>query len=177
MWFATDPRRCSEIYIPLKVSFLSILLSIVMSSLVDSIPKPINDEISVPPLGIVPLTSKLGPVCNRNYNSDEPLAVTRAVVNVSGFKDMLLSLPRHIWDDEDQDGNVQIVRPAHDAWGIKKIIFTFCDDFLQKVLDLPWSQQEKWREHLLPIYEACGIKESQVVRSLLASVIHIHIYI
>jgi len=134
------------------------------------IPPPMNDETVVPPSGLVPLTSKLSPVCDRKANkSMEPLVVTRAVVDVRGFKEHLESLPRQIWD-EDQDGNVQLTRPAHDAWGIKKIIFTFCDDYLQKVLDLPWSQQPEWRKFLLPIYEACGIKESQVVRSLLASV-------
>ena len=29
-------------------------------------------------------------------------------------------------------GNVKMTRPAHDAWGIKKITFNFCDDFLLK---------------------------------------------
>lgn len=63
---------------------------------------------------------------------------------------------------------MQITRPAHDAWGIKKIIFTFCDDFLLKVVELPWSREERWRRHLLSIYEAIGVQESKVVRSLLA---------
>ena len=86
------------------------------------------------------------------------------------------------------------MRPAHDRWGIKKIVFTFCDDFMLKgkysqstfsarlfsrvinyffecylVLDLPWSQLPEWKELLDPIYDAIGINESMVVRSLLAS--------
>ena len=64
---------------------------------------------------------------------------------------------------------MKLTRPAHDAWGIKKIVFNFCDDFLLKVLDLPWGKDEEWRALLLPIYEAIGITESRVVRSLLAS--------
>ena len=71
-------------------------------------------------------------------------------------------------EDEHQEGNAKITRPAHDAWGIKKIIFTFCDDFLLKVVELPWSREERWRRHLLNIYETIGVQESKVVRALLA---------
>lgn len=106
-------------------------------------------------------------VTNSPLHAD--FAFTRGMIDVSGWKSTLSSLPSNVWEDEEQEGNVKLTRPAHDAWGIKKIIFTFCDDFLQKVFDLPWSQQPMWRKLLLPVYEACGIKESQVVRSLLAS--------
>lgn len=41
--------------------------------------------------------------------------------------------------------------------------------FLLKVLDLPWSRTDEWRSLLLPVYEAIGVQESQVVRCLLAS--------
>merc|ERR1711871_991757 len=64
---------------------------------------------------------------------------------------------------------VLLRRPAHDQWGIKKIVFTFCDDFMLKVLDLHWSREERFRQHLLPIYEAIGVKEDKIIRSLLAS--------
>jgi hypothetical protein len=47
-------------------------------------------------------------------------------------------------------------------------VFTFCDDFLLKVVDLPWSRDEEWRSLLRPIYAALGVDESKVVRSLLA---------
>jgi hypothetical protein len=122
----------------------------------------------IPPVGIVKLSDKQTPVCERE-TFDEHYAFTRGIVDVTAFKNKLANLPPGVWEDENQEGNVKLTRPAHDAWGIKKIIFTFCDDFLVKVLDLPWSQLEEWRSLLLPIYHAIGIDESKVVRSLLAS--------
>ena len=127
---------------------------------------------SVPSKGEVYLNQKELPICERQTSDDSKnteYIFTRAVVNISPFKQYLLSLPNEIWDSEKQDGNVKLIRPAHDAWGIKKIIFTFCDDFLQKVFDLPWSQLQVWRQYLVPIYQAVGINEGQVVRCLLAS--------
>ena len=145
----------------------------------------------IPPVGFVDLRDKaLGPVCERPeaalmavqhalndtlsntalLSTSRYFAFTRAVVDVSAFKKLLATLPADAWDDEKaHEENVKLTRPAHDAWGIKKIVFTFCDDFLQKVLDLPFSQQPKWREVLLPIYKAIGIPEHRIVRSLLAS--------
>ena len=123
-----------------------------------------------PPQGIVDLKEKQQPVCETAPPFHADYAFTRAVVDVSALKSKLLSLPPELWEDEkQQEGNVKLHRPAHDAWGIKKIVFTFCDDFLLKVFDLPWSQAEEWRRHLLPIYAAVGVDESKVVRSLLAS--------
>ena len=69
--------------------------------------------------------------------------------------------------------NVKLTRPAHDAWGIKKIVFNFCDDFLTKVLDLPWGQAEEWRALLLPIYQAIGIREDQVNISQSSQILYI----
>ena len=129
-------------------------------------------ETVIPPEGIVSLDNKQTPICDRNHSTcDQDYCYTRGIIDTSNFKQHLLSLPSSIWDDKYQEGqgNVNLIRPAHDKWGIKKIIFTFCDDFLQKVFDLPWSKHEQWREHLLPIYNKVGISEQQVVRSLLAS--------
>lgn len=132
-----------------------------------------------PCTGVVDLADKMYPICelddaeelaDKHKNSeDATYAYTRGVVDVSEFKSYLESLQQQDWEDENQEGNVNLKRPAHDAWGIKKIMFTFCDDFLLKVLDLPYSQDSKWRKFLLPIYSAIGIEEKQVVRSLLAS--------
>ena len=126
-------------------------------------------EVVIPPSGSVPLLAKQQPVCEKTPPFDEFHAFTRAVVDVSEFRTFLSSVGTEVWDDETQEGNVRLVRPAHDAWGVKKIIFTFCDDFLQKVFDLPWSREERWLRHLRPIYDAVGIKEDRVVRCLLAS--------
>ena len=117
----------------------------------------------------VPLSKKAVPVCERALEENEALALTLAQVDVSAFKKKLLDGGTSIWDDDyHKRENIRLTRPAHDAWGIKKIVFTFCDDYLQKVLDLPFSQSEEWREHLLPIYNAIGVSEKRIVRSLLA---------
>jgi hypothetical protein len=128
------------------------------------------EEVVVPPQGIVSLKDKQVPVCERPAPYDESYAYTRGVIDISAWKAKLKSLPAEMWEDENQEGNVKMTRPAHDAWGIKKIIFQFCDDFLMKVLDLPWSQKPEWKELLTSVYSAIGIDESKVVRSLLASI-------
>jgi hypothetical protein len=128
-------------------------------------------DVVVPPPGVVRLEDKARPVCEGEPSAFHPhYAYTRSVVDVSRLKEKLTTMPQELWDDERQDGNVRMTRPAHDAWGIKKIVFQFSDDFLLKTLDFPWSQQAEWRELLLPIYESIGVSESRVVRSLLASI-------
>lgn len=125
----------------------------------------------IPPDGQVDLSKKKNPICEQDSSIefDSYYVYTRAKLNTTKFKEYLQSLPHSIWEDKNQVDNVNLIRPAHDKWGIKKIIFTFCDDFLQKVFDLPWSQKQEWRQFLSPIYESVGINEKQVVRSLLAS--------
>ena len=124
----------------------------------------------IPPSGMCPLEDKLVPLCERSLKEGEAMAYTRAEVDVSAFKNFLLDSNPEIWEDAyHAKENVALTRPAHDAWGIKKIVFTFCDDFMLKVLDLPFSQSEEWRQHLLPIYEAIGVPEHRIIRSLLAS--------
>ncbi|KAJ1416801.1 hypothetical protein B484DRAFT_334437 [Ochromonadaceae sp. CCMP2298] len=119
---------------------------------------------------MVRLEDKAHPVCEGQPPFAPHYAYTRSIVDVSKLKEKLLTMPQELWDDERQDGNVRMMRPSHDAWGIKKIVFNFSDDFLLKTLDFPWSQQPEWRELLLPIYESIGVDESRVVRSLLASI-------
>ena len=117
----------------------------------------------------MPLSKKAVPVCERALDENEALALTLAQVDVSAFKKKLLDGGSGIWDDDYHEReNIRLTRPAHDAWGIKKIVFTFCDDYMQKVLDLPFSRSDEWREHLLPIYNAIGVSENRIVRSLLA---------
>ena len=136
----------------------------------------------VPPYGTINLSDKQVPICHLFPASNQskplphsstpslpPLCVTRAQLDVSAFKQHLLDLPEDTWNDDCQDGNVKLMRPAHDKWGIKKIVFTFCDDFLLKVLDLPWSTHPSWEPHLDAIYESIGVDKKKVVRSLLAS--------
>lgn len=122
----------------------------------------------IPPTGQVHLSDKTIPICEWNSAFHEHYAYTRGTIDIQGWKNMLKSLPEGFWKDENQKDNVKLIRPAHDAWGIEKIIFTFCDDFLLKILDLPYSQQTEWKSLLDPVYEVLGIDQSRVVRCLLA---------
>jgi hypothetical protein len=125
-----------------------------------------------PPEGILDLADKACPVCDTadpiTSGIADRLVYTRARIDISAFKNKVVNLPAEIWEDENQEGNVHLVRPSHDMWGVKKIIFNFCDDFLLKVLDLPWSRDSEWRPLLQQIYASIGVVESKVVRSLLA---------
>ena len=125
-----------------------------------------------PPTGYVDLLEKKNPVCERNDEEKDPslsFAFSRGKVDVSKLKEKISRLKPEDWDIISEKENVMIQRPAHDKWGVKKIIFTFCDDFLQKVYDLPLSQNEEWRQYLLPIYNTINVDEKYIVRSLLAS--------
>eukprot|EP01041_Mallomonas_annulata_P007602 gene7602-15576_t len=128
-----------------------------------------NNDIIIPPSGKVELSDKVCPVCERTGELDPFWAYTRAHVDVSAFKKKLASLPKETWEDDGQVDNVKVVRPSHDQWGIQKIIFTFCDDFLLRVFDFPWFKDEEWRSLLLPIFKSIDVDESKVVRCLLAS--------
>jgi hypothetical protein len=121
----------------------------------------------LPPNGTISLNEKLIPIFEKEIPPDYPLIVTRNEIDITAFKQKLLSLSPELWEDENQVGNVRLTRPAHDKWGIKKIVFTFCDDFLLKVLDLPWSQEESWKAVLDPIYEAIGIPAPLIFLSLI----------
>ena len=55
-------------------------------------------------------------------------------MDIIDLKAKVISLPDSAWEDCEHDRqNVKLTRPSHDAWGINKIIFQFCDDFLLKV--------------------------------------------
>lgn len=45
---------------------------------------------------------------------------------------------------------------THLNYHILQIIFKFCDDFLMKVITLPYAEQEDWKELLQPVYNALG---------------------
>ena len=48
-----------------------------------------------------------------------------------------------LWNEKNAaTNNVSITRPSHDAWGIKKIVLVFCDDFLNTIYTLPWYQKQ-----------------------------------
>ena len=67
--------------------------------------------------------------------------------------------------------NVTIHRPSHDEWGIPKIVLVFCDDFVERVFELPWWNQNDspFRKAIQPILDQLGVRSDRVVRLLLAS--------
>ena len=96
------------------------------------------------------------------------------------------SSPTNLWNEQNASlHNVKITRPSHDAWGIKKIILVFCDDFLSTVYRLPWYQTsdgvanggggngntvgDQMHKAIQPILDCLGIAPSQMVRCLLAA--------
>jgi hypothetical protein len=122
----------------------------------------------IPPDGQVSLADKDIPVSEWERPHDEFYAFRRGAVDIEPWQKKLRSLPDGFWRDENQVGNVRLVRPAHDAWGIDKIVFTFCDDFLQKIVDLPYSYSPEWQPLLRELYATLKIDERRVVRALLA---------
>lgn len=124
----------------------------------------------IPPDGQVDLKDKLKPICETE-GPHPPLAYSRGHHDITAWKAKLAEIADSpVWFEHDvhSSSTVKMARAAHDAWGVHKIIFTFSDDFLLKVIDLPNSQDPGWRALLLPIYEQLGIPEDRVVRSLLA---------
>lgn len=122
----------------------------------------------IPVPGIIDLSEKSKPLCDWDPPFNGNCCVTRGLVDISNWRKQLATLAEDFWLDENQKGNVRLIRPAHDAWGIQKIVFTFCDDYLQRVYDLPYSQHSNWKPLLHSVYDAIGIKEDRIVRSLLA---------
>jgi hypothetical protein len=122
----------------------------------------------IPPLGRVDLVDKKEPIYQTPPPFNDHYAFILCRIDITNWKEKLSSLREEMWLDENQDDNVKLIRPAHDAWGVQKIIFTFCDDFLQQIIDLPYSEHEDWKNLLDSVYEAVGVDKSRIVRSLLA---------
>ncbi|GMH88167.1 hypothetical protein TrVE_jg13254 [Triparma verrucosa] len=114
--------------------------------------------------------------------TDVPCLSTMAEMDISKIKDLIShghnSDQTSLWSpDYAAKHNVSITRPSHDAWGIKKIMLIFCDDFLQSVYTLPFYDKplpppytgKSFKRVLEPIISALGIKPSKIVRMLFAS--------
>eukprot|EP01039_Chlorochromonas_danica_P007164 gene7164-7922_t len=126
--------------------------------------------IVIPPEGVVDIKDKAKPVC-QTPGPYPPLAYTRGFYDISAWKAKLKEIfDTPVWHEHDHHSptTVKMARAAHDAWGVHKIIFIFCDDFLQKVVELPNYQKSEWRELILPIFHQMGVDENRVVRCLLA---------
>jgi hypothetical protein len=77
----------------------------------------------------------------------------------------------NLWDETNASiNNVAVVRPSHDAWGIKKVVLMFCDDFLSDVFEMPWWHlREDIRQAVQPILDTLHVQPNRIVRMLLAA--------
>ena len=92
----------------------------------------------------VPLEEMQIPVCNLpapiRSRLCKPL-VRRANVDPGRLLGVLAAAGQQAWDDAHQsESNVPFDRPAHDRWGVGKIMFVHCDDFMRKMYHMPWKQ-------------------------------------
>lgn len=88
-------------------------------------------------------------------------------VDVSGLQRRVLAEEPALWDPAQQKDNVPIHRAGHDKWGIGKVVFIFCDDYLKNVFQFPWFHA--WQAELAPVFEQVGIPVDRIVRCILAS--------
>lgn len=119
---------------------------------------------------ILLLRDKAQPVCtlDEEQRVTTPVIHSMGVVDIQPILDKFASAPARLWDPQFQaKSNVHMIRPAHDNWGIGKIVFTFCDDYMSSRYEFPWWQE--WKHVIEPIYKAFGISPERVVRCLFAS--------
>ena len=78
---------------------------------------------------------------------------------------------KNLWDEVNAaKNNALVTRPSHDAWGIKKIVLIFCDDFLQNVYEMPWwHKKPEMRKALQPVLDVLNIEPNRIVRMLFAA--------
>ena len=106
--------------------------------------------------------SKLAELVKEGYNGK---------LDPSSDKNTFVKSATNLWDSANAaKQNVSVVRPSHDAWGIKKIVLMFCDDFLQDVYEMPWwHARPDIREAIQPVLSTLNVQSGRVVRMLLAA--------
>jgi hypothetical protein len=82
------------------------------------------DDTVFPPDGEVNLKDKESPVCTR-LEFDDFYVYTRGHIDILPFKSYLLSLPQEMWQDENQVGNVNLIRPGINVKEYPKFLFIF----------------------------------------------------
>ena len=75
-----------------------------------------------------------------------PFCLGLGTVNVEPLKKVLARelVAGRVWDPN--HGNVDMFRRGHDAWGVKKAMFLYCDDGVERVLAFPWWHRRGERE-------------------------------
>ena len=114
--------------------------------------------------------SAIQALVREGYNKPTKKDATSMMKGQKKFSVKDVASPSDLWDEANASvHNVSIHRPSHDAWGIKKVVLVFCDDFLRQVYDLPWWQRDDVKEAVRPVLQTLGVDSSRIVRLLLAS--------
>ena len=128
----------------------------------------LSEATTLPPAGLVLPEDKTEPTEEAELTPDAaPYIFTRGTCDIGEVRAKLQEDPA-VWSVEfARLKNVVVQRPSHDAWGIRKLVFKFSDDFLKRCYELPlWDE---WQSVLRPVFECCGVDPATVVRCLLAS--------
>lgn len=108
--------------------------------------------------------STLDPAVARTF----PIVVERQKdIDISALQARIIASGAQLWDPRHQKDNVPIQRAGHDKWGIGKVVFIFCDDYISRVYTFPWFYA--WKRELAPIFEQIQIPMERVIRCILAS--------
>jgi hypothetical protein len=94
-----------------------------------------------------------------------PLVAPLGTVNVSALRAAVEEHGAALWAS---DFGVRVKRYGHDAWGVGKAVFLYCDDELEETLVFPLRTHEPWRTVLSSVFEELDVPEACVVRCLLA---------
>ncbi|TMW63626.1 hypothetical protein Poli38472_002567 [Pythium oligandrum] len=128
----------------------------------------------------IPLTQKQVPLCEVDpvVAGEYPIVIERQQhIDISGLQKRILEGGEQLWDPAHQKDNVPIQRAGHDKWGIGKVVFIFCDDYISKVYTFPWYHQ--WKTELEDVFKQINIPVERVIRCILArmpagSVVPVH---
>jgi len=126
-------------------------------------------DVIEPHMGGVRIEDKKVPTFTREDVDEDELAFVFGEVDTSALKSYLTE-HLEIFQPEHQQTNVNLTRPAHDRWGVGKVMFRFCDDFMLRVFEFPWWHDPFWQSHLLPIFETLGVPPHRIMRCLLACI-------
>ena len=94
-----------------------------------------------------------------------PLVAKLGTVNVAALRAAVEEHGAALWAS---DFGVHVKRYGHDAWGVGKAVFLYCDDELKETFAFPLQQSEPWRTVLSSVFEELDVPEECVVRCLLA---------
>jgi len=121
----------------------------------------------------VPLNQLARPTCELHPHARAkllPALVKRCDFDAQPLVDLLAAKGNLAWDGREQAvTNVPFERPAHDRWGVGKVMLIHCDDCMKKVYHMPWwTSDPAWKKAIEPLFEALGVPAHRVVRCLLA---------